>query len=114
MIFIPPGPFKMGSPTNEVDRLEDDLDDVLISLKYASGLLASIHVNRFAAYGQVSFEGENSIQTFLAGFVHHSQADTPDLTDQFVIAIADKLSTLRSTTGSRSCIALARGSITLV
>jgi myo-inositol 2-dehydrogenase/D-chiro-inositol 1-dehydrogenase len=29
----------------------DDLDNVLVSLRFASGLLASIDVNRFASYG---------------------------------------------------------------
>lgn len=39
--------------SNFVDEIRDlqDLDNVLVSLKYESGLLASIDVNRFASYG---------------------------------------------------------------
>ena len=39
--------------SNFVDGIRElnDLDNVLVSLKYASGLLASIDVNRFASYG---------------------------------------------------------------
>lgn len=43
--------YSIGS--NFVDEIKalDDLDNVLVTLKYASGLLASIDVNRFASYG---------------------------------------------------------------
>lgn len=39
--------------SNFVDDIKalDDLDNVLVTLKYESGLLASIDVNRFASYG---------------------------------------------------------------
>lgn len=39
--------------SNFVDSIRElnDLDNVLVTLKYASGLLASIDVNRFASYG---------------------------------------------------------------
>ena len=43
--------FAIGSNFVSEIKALNDLDNVLISLKYASGLLASIHVNRFAAYG---------------------------------------------------------------
>ncbi|PYJ55055.1 MAG: hypothetical protein DME24_25460, partial [Verrucomicrobia bacterium] len=32
MIFIPPGSFKMGSPTNEVDRLDDEGPQTVVTL----------------------------------------------------------------------------------
>lgn len=43
--------YAIGSNFVDGIRALNDLDNVLVSLKYASGLLASIDVNRFAAYG---------------------------------------------------------------
>jgi len=43
--------YAIGSNFVDGIRALRDLDNVLVSLKYASGLLASIDVNRFASYG---------------------------------------------------------------
>ena len=43
--------FAIGSNFVPEIKALNDLDNVLVSLKFASGLLASIHVNRLAAYG---------------------------------------------------------------
>jgi len=43
--------YAIGSNFVDGIRALNDLDNVLVSLKYASGLLASIDVNRFASYG---------------------------------------------------------------
>ena len=54
--------------SNFVEDIRDlkDLDNVLVSLKYESGLLASIDVNRFASYGYdqriEAFGGQGMIQ----------------------------------------------------
>ncbi|MDG1892297.1 MAG: Gfo/Idh/MocA family oxidoreductase [Verrucomicrobiota bacterium] len=58
--------YAMGS--NFVDGIRElkDLDNVLVSLKYASGMLASIDVNRFASYGYdqriEAFGGQGMLQ----------------------------------------------------
>lgn len=43
--------FTVGSSFIPEIKALDDLDNVLVSLRFASGLLASIDVNRFASYG---------------------------------------------------------------
>ncbi|MBT5927630.1 MAG: Gfo/Idh/MocA family oxidoreductase [Verrucomicrobia bacterium] len=54
--------------SNFVDNIRNlkDLDNVLVSLKYQSGLLASIDVNRFASYGYdqriEAFGGKGMVQ----------------------------------------------------